>query len=509
MVADAHKNPSWLGKILAQHPWFIFASMLLLVVVMLSIVGNALWLQRQEMVRHAAENAENLALISEREITRTLQLFDFSMQAVKDGALNPDVPTLKPAIRQQLLFDRSATAGKYLGSLLYVGADGTIVYDSQAPFPPHDNFADRPWFYLQRQFPDLGLYISPPYRSYLHGGRLSIALSRRVQRADGRFAGVVLGEVNLDYFRDLFSGLKLGSNGAVNLYTDSGSIIMRVPYQEKWIGLDISASANFQRGKLGREPYFFGTSNLDGANRLYVIRHFKELPMLISVAQSRDEMDVMWWQQVRTVVLLMSLLALFLLLAAMQLTREFSARLRAERELLLLAEVDGLTALNNRRTFDALFEREWLRAHRVAQPLAVLFVDIDWFKSYNDHYGHQAGDDVLRAVAHTIAATCQRPTDIAARFGGEEFVLILPDTGVRGAARVAERVLANVRELHIKNTGSSYGEVTVSVGYACSDMGVFNSREALLELADQALYLAKEGGRNRATAAVDAGYQDA
>ncbi|SCK22539.1 diguanylate cyclase [Vogesella sp. LIG4] len=499
---DPEKSPAS-GKLLQRHPALILAFAVLLVGVMLGLVGNVLLRQRQEMVLHAADNAENLALISEREITRTLQLFDLSIQAVVDGVVNKEVLALSPGMRQMVLFDRSATAGKYLGSLLFVDDHGNIVFDSAAETPRHGNFVDRPWFTAHLHNADAGLYISPPYRSRLRNGMQSIALSRRVQHADGSLAGVVVGAIDLEYFRALFSGLNLGGDGTINLMSGSGTVIMRLPYRDDWIGANLANSTNFLRARQQHERFFVGTSALDGRTRLYVVRTFKTLPLVISVAQGLDEVYAQWWRQARMVVLLISLLAVSLLAAAWLLTREFQSRLKAERELLLLAEVDGLTALNNRRKFDALFEREWLRAKRLHHPVAALFVDIDWFKGFNDSYGHQRGDDVLRQVAHVIAGAPKRPADVSARFGGEEFVLVLPDTNARGAAKVAQRIVDEVRALQIPHAGSSYGCVTVSVGYACSDMGVIEDGKALIAQADRALYLAKSRGRNRAVSALE------
>jgi diguanylate cyclase (GGDEF)-like protein len=158
---------------------------------------------------------------------------------------------------------------------------------------------------------------------------------------------------------------------------------------------------------------------------------------------------------------------------------------------------DGLTGIANRRYFDLSFELEWKRADRHKRPLSVLLIDIDYFKQYNDTYGHQRGDDALKQVAATIRAGTCRAGDIAARYGGEEFVVVLPETDMQGALRIAERIQEGIAGLRIMHGASSTApEITVSIGIGTMVPDLENSRLQLLELADQALLTAKREGRN-------------
>lgn len=172
----------------------------------------------------------------------------------------------------------------------------------------------------------------------------------------------------------------------------------------------------------------------------------------------------------------------------------------ANRELSRLSSVDGLTGIPNRRVFDDTLVREWRRAERRSVPLSLLLLDIDHFKEYNDCYGHQAGDDCLRAVAGSLDRALRRSSDLAARYGGEEFVIVLPETDAEGARNVAENVLELVRGLGIKHARSQTApRVTISIGVATviparnDDSGW----QELLGSADAALYQAKNKGRNR------------
>ena len=171
----------------------------------------------------------------------------------------------------------------------------------------------------------------------------------------------------------------------------------------------------------------------------------------------------------------------------------------ANRELKRLSAVDGLTGIANRRSFDDALAKEWRRAARNQAPLALLLVDVDYFKQFNDNYGHQLGDECLKAVARTLDAQLRRPGDMVARFGGEEFVVLLPQTDEAGAERVGESLRDAIERLGITHGHSQAADVvTVSVGVAAARPARDASGpDALVDGADRALYGAKRQGRNR------------
>ena len=171
---------------------------------------------------------------------------------------------------------------------------------------------------------------------------------------------------------------------------------------------------------------------------------------------------------------------------------------RQRRMLERLANVDGLTELANRRRFDELYEREWQRARRSGLPLSLALLDIDAFKQYNDCYGHPAGDRVLRAVARLAASAMRRPADLAARYGGEELVLLMPETDAVDAQERIAGACAAVAQLAIPHETSTVAPVlTVSVGGATLAPGSGEPPAELFEAADRQLYRAKQAGRNR------------
>ena len=174
--------------------------------------------------------------------------------------------------------------------------------------------------------------------------------------------------------------------------------------------------------------------------------------------------------------------------------------LKAQSDLLRqMVFIDGLTGVANRRCFDERLGTEWRRAARSALPLALLMLDVDRFKRYNDCYGHQAGDECLRRVAGAIGATVRRPGDMVARYGGEEFACILPGTDLDGALAVAARIEQGVRGLQIEHAQSDVSDgVTISIGVAVGQPRSAGDAASLLALADAQLYLAKDSGRGRA-----------
>ena len=163
-----------------------------------------------------------------------------------------------------------------------------------------------------------------------------------------------------------------------------------------------------------------------------------------------------------------------------------------------LATVDALTQVANRRRFDEYLEDEWQRMMREQLPLSLILSDIDYFKLYNDTYGHQAGDDCLRKVAQIMQVAAKRAIDLPARYGGEEFAVILPHTEQSGALQVADEIRVGVKALEIAHARSKVSHaITVSLGVATTIPNQGRSLEMLIMAADQALYQAKEAGRDR------------
>ncbi len=171
---------------------------------------------------------------------------------------------------------------------------------------------------------------------------------------------------------------------------------------------------------------------------------------------------------------------------------------KANAALELLSQTDGLTALHNRRYFDLQLEKEWKRLCREQLPISLIMCDIDFFKTYNDTYGHSAGDTCLRTVAQTLGNSIKRPADRAFRYGGEEFVILLPGTDSKGALAVADRIKTQIEQLGIDHTASLVKPiVSMSFGIATMIPDQIHKPVEILLLADKSLYRSKNEGRDR------------
>ncbi len=170
---------------------------------------------------------------------------------------------------------------------------------------------------------------------------------------------------------------------------------------------------------------------------------------------------------------------------------------KANQYLQNIANLDGLTQIPNRRQFDEYLNQEWRRLSREKLPLSLILCDIDYFKDYNDYYGHLAGDTCLKEVAQTIERAVKRPADLVARYGGEEFAVIMPNTNAEGALRVAELIQLEIKQLKIPHSQSKVSAyITLSLGISSQVPTQESLAKFLIDAADQVLYAAKKQGRD-------------
>jgi diguanylate cyclase (GGDEF)-like protein len=207
-----------------------------------------------------------------------------------------------------------------------------------------------------------------------------------------------------------------------------------------------------------------------------------------------DEVYAGWNQDALVVGLLIITLCGATLFSTLLLRRELRRRMAAEEKLAVLATTDSLTGLYNRRHFDAVMVREWQRAMRETTSIALLMIDADHFKPYNDTHGHQSGDKLLQGIGACITERARRATDLGARYGGDEFMLLLPGIGGKSALDVAEWIRKSVRDLHLP---SEAAPATVSVGVTVMSPRPGMDHRELIDAADKALYQAKANGRDR------------
>lgn len=477
----------------SARTWIVLG--LLAPVGMLALFGLMLLDMRRDAWDRAERTSQNLLQVLEGDIVRNLEVIDLSLRTIIDRLKTPGVGDLAPHLRQLILFERAVTA-RDVGVMLVIDENGDCILDADAAPARRINVAHRDYFILHRAQAGLGLQISQPMISSLLGVPV-IVLSRRIDKPDGSFGGVVIGSLKLSYFANMFDRVGLGREGAINLYLRDGTRIMRNPEREGDIGASIAGSSTFGSYLASRSGSFTALSLSDGIERLFTFTRIGDLPLVLDVAVSVREIKAEWWT--RALGIGLAVLALCGLAAALSLLfgRELARSAAMQAELQRLSRTDDLTGLANRRLYDETMALRWLQARRSGQPMALLIVDIDHFKQYNDRYGHSVGDALLRVLAERLAEAVHRPGDLVCRIGGEEFALVLPETDRAGALRVAARLHAALRGLALPTAGLAAGSVTVSIGLALGPEGRDDTADDLYRRADAALYAAKEGGRNQ------------
>jgi diguanylate cyclase (GGDEF)-like protein len=326
----------------------------------------------------------------------------------------------------------------------------------------------------------------------LHRGAYSIVLSRRITGDDGSFLGVVAGSIRFSYFHDLLGRLHLGPNDTITVLSRDGTVIMRTPFDLDVVGKNVGHLPGVIRVLSGTSGSFSGTAAADGIPRLYIWRDGTR-PLVVLVGKPWSSILSLWRTEATRIGALVMALIVFVLAVTLFLAREIGRRAQAEDKLEELATTDALTGLKNRRKFDIEIDTEWRRGARAKMPLALLMIDADHFKSYNDTFGHQAGDQMLIGIAICISDSVKRAGDCAARYGGEEFAVLLPGCSAADAMRVAETIRLKVQEWSEAST--------VSIGVASLTPVVTVEWSALVTAADKALYAAKAGGRNQCVVA--------
>lgn len=354
------------------------------------------------------------------------------------------------------------------------------------------------------------LYIGLPLRDAT-GKLWLLPMTRRLTLPDGSYGGVALATMRLAQLQGLANEFDIGPHGAVAVGLEGGTLLAARPAAELSIGKNVANAPAFS---LARVPPLSGAGHAASDGKVFSYQRVSGYPLLLTITRSTDDILAAWWESAYMSTLGAALLLLLQLWMGIRLYGQIALRDRLETERRILQKLlvkksrslrhqalkDALTGIANRRQLDARLAHEFSRAQNDGNSLAMVILDVDYFKKYNDQYGHPAGDECLRFIASCVNGGRRRSHDLAARMGGEEFAILLPNTGLRGAIAVAETIRKTVAAHRMTHVDGQPHSVTVSCGVHALVPVAGMAPQELVDAADRALYLAKTSGRNRVRA---------
>lgn len=588
------------------------------------------WVTYDAAVQKAELDTQNLARSMRQHAEDTYEIAD---QAVSLVSFELETAGLDPnALKQTEAFMlRTMDSAQRLRGIYVYDADGNWIVTTAENMPPGDNQGSYDYFRAHMTSASDAPSFGAPVRA-AGGDAMITTVSRRFDKADGSFGGVVVAAIDARYFADVYESIDVGALGTISLYDSTGLLLSRKPYHPDLSDEDLGEGALFEADALAdNSGAYHYDSAIDGHRRIGGFDRGTRYPVVSVVAVSHNEVLAGWGRGAlqRGVITLGLTLAAGLLglrlveqirrrqrsegvleqkeaefrllaesasdlverfesdgtrtyispalerltghrpeemlgksafevvnpmdrpaveaaaarlrdgrseqetvsfrvqhkdgreiwletslriaaerserLSVVGVTRDITERKRLELQLEGLAMRDGLTGIANRRAFDAALTREVARTRRLATPLSLLMIDADRFKRFNDDHGHLAGDTCLKSIAAVVAMSARRPTDLAARYGGEEMALLLPDTDVEAARNIAVELCRQVQALSIPHARNlPWRVVTISIGVASidpHDEDAVHDGSWLISAADLALYDAKGQGRNQSVVA--------
>jgi diguanylate cyclase (GGDEF)-like protein len=478
--------------------------MLIMIFSFVAFEGWRSWRDYRHAYASAQDSARNLARATAQHAEDAVRQVDVLTAELRervegDGLSNIDIPRIRA------LLDEQTKIMPQLQGLFIYAANGDWIVTNQYITPDTANNADREYFKFHLSHPGREIRIGNIVRSR-SSRELVIPISRRLDNPDGSFAGVLLGTIKVSYFLDYYGDFKIDDEGALVLALRSGEVLVRRPLVPSLSNQSLAQSEIFTRYlPLSNEGVAEVRAVIDNTPRLYAYRALTSYPLVVEAGLSSESFVGPWRHDLfKTGMVLLVLIAGLSGFGALVLT-QLRARIALEDKIRIahqtvhdMALTDSLTGLGNRRKLDTALAQEVERARRQKTTLSLIMLDVDYFKRYNDRYGHPAGDECLRTVALAIRQTLKRPADLAVRYGGEEFTVLLPDTNVSGAGKLAEELLQAIRALDIEHADHPFGIVTASAGVAAGTPAKDDTTPAgMIKSADAFLYAAKNGGRNR------------
>lgn len=482
------------------------AAVLFIAVVCLCL-GGLLYLQLEQSRRHdlavAQVASSNLTRAMAQQAEDTFMKADLVLTSLADW-IQADGFDAAQKPRLQKTFARRVQALSQLHGIFLFDQKGQWVVTSFEDLPRGNGVADRDYFLFHQQNVSTVAHIGPAIRSRQNGEWI-IPVSRRVNDRAGNFQGVLLAGIKMTYFDEFFKSFSIDGDGSMFLALTDGTLLARRPFVESQIGQSLAKGEIFSKYLTGAMSgnALIG-SVLDGTVRLHGFRQLDAYPLVVSAASSRDSILKGWYERAFHSSVIVALVVLgvglfgWMFVRQVRLGEQVEADLRHAKEALkLIATHDSLTGLANRRLFQQALDIEFARSARQPNSLSLILLDIDYFKRYNDTYGHVAGDHCLAQVAQAVKRCCHRKSDLAVRYGGEEFAVLLANTDIHGALLIAEQIRHGVMAENISHSGAPNGYVTVSLGCYSFIPTRLDSAEIFIKRADAALYQAKHSGRNR------------
>ncbi|HEY4073265.1 MAG TPA: sensor domain-containing diguanylate cyclase [Herbaspirillum sp.] len=477
----------------------------------MSLTAWNVWRGYELGLQEAETATENMARALAQQADDTFRSANLALVGIAER-IDKDGTSPRALSRLHTLFVLLVNEEPELAGLFVYDKSGKGLVNALDEPMPSNNNGGRDYFIYHQNNLDLSAHIGVPIISRLTH-RWIIPVSRRLNDSNGQFSGVAVAVIELDYFNRFYARYDIGRDGVILLLLNHGIQLTRWPLLMDSVGKD---KAHGPMLNMDGSPYESGnaivTASSDGIERLIGYDHLTHFPAVAVAALSKGEILAGWYKaaliQGAVILVVVGMLGFlgFRLIGQISLRMDAEEEARHAGEALLalnrtlekLALQDGLTGLANRRQFDTVFQNELSRARRAASSLALIMIDVDCFKHYNDIYGHQAGDECLRQISKIILRAEVRAGDLAARYGGEEFAVLLPSTDLQGAFKIAEEIRQAVRKLEIKHDGNASGWVTISAGVDALMPAVgADTPSVLIAAADEALYEAKSAGRDQ------------
>ncbi|MEN5016169.1 sensor domain-containing diguanylate cyclase [Erwinia sp. Eh17-17] len=487
--------------------------LLVIVTAVIAINGWIVWSSWNRMISTSQTDARNLSLSLSRQAEDSFLQVDLTLQDLHDRISLIGLREEQTDYLREMLTNRKASLPQLHGLFIF-DAEGNWLVTSDGNMPKRANNGDREYFHYHQQHSGNQVHIGKVIRSRTTGD-LIIPVSMRLDNYDGSFRGVLLATIRLDYFKQIYSYYNLGEHDVLALMLKDGTLLYVRPFPDNTINRNISNSPLFTNLlKNATDGTAIYPSALDGIERVFGYASLKRYPLVVAIGYDKQQLLEVWFSDISISIVLCTILLLVIFLLGLLVLRHISLNLRNQHELTqvrdrltsmnrtlqTLALVDGLTGLANRRQFDLYLQRSAERSAKLHTPLALLMIDVDSFKLFNDTYGHLAGDECLKLIGDTLTQLPRRPVDLVARYGGEEFAVIMPGANHEAALRFAHQAVDAIAALAIphEQATTTGGIVTISAGmHVINAERSANISQALIAEADKALYAAKKAGKNR------------